>query len=69
MNDILSIVVASIFILLYHSSHSWIFIEIDWNYRTIMASNTENPLKTSFVFLIRHSLYGLAMFEGFRWFT
>jgi hypothetical protein len=35
----------------------------------IMASNTENPLKTSFVFLIRHSLYGLAMFEGFRWFT
>ena len=35
----------------------------------IMASNTENSLKTSFVFLIRHSLYGLAMFEGFRWFT
>ena len=35
----------------------------------IMASNTENPLKTSFVFLIRHSLYGLAKFEGFRWFT
>ncbi|MDC0453042.1 DUF2938 domain-containing protein [Candidatus Pelagibacter sp.] len=35
----------------------------------IMASNTKNPLKTSFVFLIRHSLYGLAMFEGFRWFT
>ena len=37
--------------------------------RNYMASNTENPLKTSFVFLIRHSLYGLAMFEGFRWFT
>ena len=35
----------------------------------IFASNTENPTKTSFVFLIRHSLYGLAMFEGFRWFT
>ena len=35
----------------------------------IMASNTKNPLKTSFVFLIRHSLYGLAMFEEFRWFT
>ena len=34
----------------------------------IFASNTENPTKTSFVFLIRHSLYGLAMFEGFRWF-
>ena len=67
MNDILSIVVASIFSC--NSRHSWIFIEIDWNYRSIMASNTENPLKTSFVFLIRHSLYGLAMFEGFRWFT
>ena len=68
MNDILSIVVASIFscIIL---DHSWIFIEIDWNYRTIMASNTENPLKTSFVFLIRHSLYGIVMFGGFRWFT
>jgi len=42
----------------------------------ILASNTENPVKISFVFLIRHSIYGLAMFEGFRsmfegfrWFT
>ena len=35
----------------------------------ILASNTENPVKTSFIFLIRHSIYGLAMFEGFRWFT
>ena len=35
----------------------------------IFASNTENPVKISSVFLIRHSLYGLAMFEGFRWFT
>ena len=34
-----------------------------------LASNTENPVKISLVFLIRHSLYGLAMFEGFRWFT
>jgi len=49
--------------------HSWICFKIDWNSRTFMASNTENPVKMSFVFLIRHSLYGLAMFEGFRWFT
>ena len=35
----------------------------------ILASNTENPVKISFVFLIRHSIYGLAMFEGFRWFA
>ena len=35
----------------------------------ILASNTENPIKTSFIFLVRHSLYGLAMFEAFRWFT
>ena len=35
----------------------------------IFASNTDNPAKTSFIFLIRHSIYGLAMFEGFRWFT
>jgi hypothetical protein len=35
----------------------------------LLASNSENPLKISLVFLIRHSLYGLAMFEGFRWFT
>ena len=35
----------------------------------LLASNTENPVKISLVFLIRHSLYGLAMFEGFRWFT
>jgi hypothetical protein len=34
----------------------------------IFASNTENPVKISSVFLIRHSLYGLAMFDGFRWF-
>ena len=35
----------------------------------LLASNSENPLKISLFFLIRHSLYGLAMFEGFRWFT
>ena len=35
----------------------------------IFANKTETPLKTSIMFLIRHSIYGIAMYEGFRWFT
>jgi hypothetical protein len=35
----------------------------------VLAKNTEKPIKTSFIFFIRHSIYGLAIFEGFRWFT
>ena len=35
----------------------------------IFANKTEIPLKTSIMFLIRHSIYGIAMYEGFRWFT
>ena len=35
----------------------------------IFAKNTDKPIKTSFVFLIRHSIYGVAMYEGFRWFV
>ena len=34
----------------------------------IFAKNTDKPIKTSFIFLIRHSIYGVAMYEGFRWF-
>ena len=34
----------------------------------ILAKNTDQPTKTSFIFLIRHSIYGVAMYEGFRWF-
>ena len=29
---------------------------------------TGRPIKTSCIFLIRHSIYGIAMYEGFRWF-
>ena len=32
------------------------------------ANNTEKPIKTSFYFLIRHSIYGISMYEGFSWF-
>ena len=32
------------------------------------AKNTDRPIKTSIVFLIRHSVYGMAIYEGFRWF-
>ena len=35
----------------------------------IFAKNTNEPKKTSFTFLIRHSIYGVAMYEGFRWFV
>ena len=35
----------------------------------IFARNTDKPIETSIIFLIRHSLYGVAMYEGFRWFT
>ena len=35
----------------------------------IFAKNTEIPFRTSLMFLIRHSIYGIAMYEGFRWFT
>ena len=35
----------------------------------IFAMNTNIPIKTSLIFLIRHSIYGIAMYEGFRWFN
>ena len=35
----------------------------------IFAVNTNIPIKTSLIFLIRHSIYGIAMYEGFRWFN
>ena len=34
----------------------------------IFAKNTDKPFKTSIIFMIRHSIYGIAMYEGFRWF-
>ncbi len=34
----------------------------------IFGKNTGKPLKTSIVFMFRHSIYGISMYEGFRWF-
>ena len=34
----------------------------------VFAKNTDKPIKTSFIFLIRHSIYGVSIYEGFRWF-
>ena len=34
----------------------------------IFAINTEKPIKISLMFFFRHSIYGVAMYEGFRWF-
>jgi hypothetical protein len=46
-----------------------LFIFMPFTGQGILAKNTEKPIKTSLIFLIRHSIYGLAIFEGFRWFT
>ena len=46
-----------------------LFIFMPFTGQGVLAKNTEKPIKTSFIFLIRHSIYGLAIFEGFRWFT
>ena len=46
-----------------------LFIFLPFTGQGILAKNTEIPVKTSFMFLIRHSIYGIAMYEGFRWFT
>ena len=35
----------------------------------VFANKTGIPIKTSIMFLIRHSIYGIAMYEGFRWFS
>ena len=35
----------------------------------MFANKTEIPIKISIMFLIRHSIYGIAMYEGFRWFS
>ena len=35
----------------------------------VFANKTGIPIKTSVMFLIRHSIYGIAMYESFRWFT
>jgi hypothetical protein len=46
-----------------------LFIFMPFTGQGVLAKNTEKPIKTSFIFFIRHSIYGLAIFEGFRWFT
>ena len=35
----------------------------------IFGKNTRKPFKISIVFMFRHSIYGIAMYEGFRWFN
>ncbi len=34
----------------------------------IFAKNTEKPMKTSIIFFVRHSIYGVAMYQAFSWF-
>ena len=85
MNDILSIVVAGIFSciildilgyllkLIGIPEPSWNILG-RWTYYMIKNASFYNPKiinmpKFKYEFLISHSLYGLVMFEGFRWFT
>ena len=35
----------------------------------IFGINTGKPMRISIVFLIRHSIYGIAIYEAFRWFN
>ena len=35
----------------------------------IFGINTGKPIQISIVFLIRHSIYGIAIYEAFRWFN
>ena len=34
----------------------------------IFEINTDKPIENYIIFLIMNSIYGIAMFEGFRWF-
>ena len=35
----------------------------------IFGINTGKPMQISIVFLVRHSIYGIAIYEAFRWFN
>ena len=45
-----------------------LFIFMPFTGQGVLARKTEMPFLTSFILLVRHSVFGLAMFEGFSWF-
>ena len=64
MSDIFSIQIAFVAI----TTLAPLLIFLPFTGQGIIAKKTGKPIKTSSVFLIRHSIYGIAMYEGFRWF-
>ena len=45
-----------------------LFIFMPFTGHGILARKTQIPYLTSLILLARHSVFGLAMFEAFRWF-
>jgi len=45
-----------------------LFIFMPFTGQGILARKTQIPYLTSLILLARHSVFGLAMFEAFRWF-
>lgn len=45
-----------------------LFIFMPFTGQGVLARKTDTPYLTSLILLARHSVFGLAMFEGFSWF-
>ena len=45
-----------------------LFIFMPFTGQGVLARKTDVPFLTSLILLARHSVFGLAMFEGFSWF-
>ena len=45
-----------------------LFIFMPFTGQGVLARKTDMPFLTSLILLARHSVFGLAMFEGFSWF-
>ena len=46
-----------------------LFIFMPFTGQGVLARKTDTPYLTSLILLARHSVFGLAMFEGFSWFN
>ena len=46
-----------------------LFIFMPFTGQGVLARKTDMPFLTSLILLARHSVFGLAMFEGFSWFN
>ena len=46
-----------------------LFIFMPFTGQGVLARKTDVPFLTSLILLVRHSVFGLAMFKGFSWFN